>query len=121
MVAEQALVESEQRFRALVTASADIVYRMSADFKELLELEGRLFIAPSSTSPNLSWMEEYIYPDDRQSVRDAVREAVEHKSKFEIECRGSSRTEPSAGPSRGRSRCSTPTATSSSGSAWRAT
>ena len=87
MVAEQALVESEQRFRALVTASADIVYRMSADFKELLELDGRLFIAPSSTSPNLSWMEEYIYPDDRQSVRDAVREAVEHKSKFEIECR----------------------------------
>ena len=86
MFAEQALAESEKRFRALVTASSDVVYRMSADFEELRALEGRLFVA-ASPAPNRNWLEEYIYPDDRQQTRAAIREAVERRGMFEFECR----------------------------------
>ena len=79
MIAEQALTTSEKRFRALITASADIVYRMSADFNELLELDGRLFLAPSAL-PNRHWMEEYIHPDDREQAREIIRDAIARKS-----------------------------------------
>ena len=86
MFAEQALAESEKRFRALVTASSDVVYRMSADFEELRALEGRLFVA-ASPAPNRNWLEEYIYPDDQQQTREAIREAIERRGMFEFECR----------------------------------
>jgi PAS domain S-box-containing protein len=86
MIAEQALAESEKRFRALVTASADIVYRMNADFSELLQLEGDLFVA-ASPSPNPNWLDQYIHPDDRERTREAVRDAIARKGLFEIECR----------------------------------
>jgi len=86
MLAEDALAESEARFRALVTASADIVYRMSADFGELLQLEGLLFIEPSSL-PERDWLEKYVHPDDRQLLRDANAAAIRCKSVFEVEHR----------------------------------
>ena len=86
MFAEHALAESEKRFRALVTASSDVVYRMSADFGELRQLEGRLFVATSPT-PNRNWLEEYIHPDDREQAREAIRDAISRKGMFEFECR----------------------------------
>jgi PAS domain S-box-containing protein len=86
MLAEQVLAESEKRFRALVTASSDVVYRMSADFRELRQLEGRLFIA-ASPSPNRNWLEEYVYPADRQQARAAIDEAIGRRGMFEFECR----------------------------------
>ena len=51
-------------FARWCTASSDVVYRMSADFRELRQLEGRLFVA-ASPSPNRNWLEEYVHPDDR--------------------------------------------------------
>ncbi len=86
MFAEQALAESEKRFRALVTASSDVVYRMSADFNELRQLEGRLFIT-ASPAPNRKWLEEYIHPDDRELARTSIRDAVGRKAMLELECR----------------------------------
>jgi PAS domain S-box-containing protein len=86
MSAEQALVESEKRFRALVTASSDVVYRMSPDFGELRQLEGHLFMA-ASRAPNRNWLEEYIYSEDRDRTREAIRDAVDRKRMLEIECR----------------------------------
>ena len=51
--AEKAAHESEARFRALVTASSDVVYRMSPDWSKMRQLDGRNFIAdteqPSGT------------------------------------------------------------------------
>jgi len=86
MFAEHALAESEKRFRALVTASSDVVYRMSADFRELRQLEGRLFVA-ASPAPNRNWLEEYVHPDDRDLARAAIGDAIGRKGMLEFECR----------------------------------
>jgi len=86
MIAEQVLRESEARFRALVTASSDVVFRMSADFRELRQLEGHMFMKASSL-PNREWFEQYVFPDDRERVLCAIREAIDRKSIFESEHR----------------------------------
>jgi PAS domain S-box-containing protein len=86
MYAELALAESEKRFRALVSASSDVVYRMSADFTELRQLEGHLFVA-ASPGPNRNWLEEYIHPEDRDLARTAIRDAIDRKRILELECR----------------------------------
>jgi PAS domain S-box-containing protein len=41
----QAFIDGEVLFRALVKASADVVYRMSADWSELIPLDGFEFVA----------------------------------------------------------------------------
>ena len=80
----QAIQASEAQFRALVSASSDVVYRMSADWKEMRQLKGREFIADTN-EPNRSWLEKYIHPDDQQRVMETIREAVRTKGVFELE------------------------------------
>ena len=43
--AEELLRRSEERFRALVNASSDVVYHMSPDWSEMRQLDGKGFIA----------------------------------------------------------------------------
>jgi signal transduction histidine kinase/FixJ family two-component response regulator len=78
--------ESEERFRALVAASSDVVYRMNADWTEMRHMSGRDFVAYTE-SPNRSWLQKYIHPDDQSRVMDAIAEAVTTKNKFELEHR----------------------------------
>jgi len=84
--AESVLRESEGRFRALVNATSYVVYRMSPDWSEMRQLEGRGFISDTG-KPRTDWLEEYIYPDDRELVLRAMREAVRAKSIFQLEHR----------------------------------
>ena len=84
--AERALRESEWPYWALVAASSDAVYRMSADWGEMRNLIGRDFTADSS-SPSLTWLEKFIHPDDQASVRQAIDRAIQAKSVFELEHR----------------------------------
>ncbi len=84
--AEQALRESEERLRALVTASSEVMYRMSPDWSELRQLRGGDFIADSE-EPSRTWLQDYIYPDDRARVTAVVNEAIQTKSMFEMEHR----------------------------------
>lgn len=86
MIAEQVLRESETRFRALVNASSDVVFRMSADFRELRQLEGRMFME-ASPLPNREWFEQYVFPADRERVLCTIQEAIKRKSMFESEHR----------------------------------
>ena len=83
---EAALRESEERFRALVTASADVVYRMSPDWSEMRQLRGRDFIADTDT-PSRTWLQRYIHPDDQARVMEAINEAIRTKSGFDLEHR----------------------------------
>jgi signal transduction histidine kinase len=84
--AAEALRKSEERFRALVLANSSVVYRMSPDWREMLELRGRTFVAETD-SQSWSWLNKYIHPDDQAKVLDAVDEAIRTKSTFELEHR----------------------------------
>ena len=84
--AEELLRRSEERFRALVNASSDVVYRMSPDWSEMRELDGRGFITDTG-KPRKDWLNEYIHPDDQPIVLRTIREAVRAKSVFELEHR----------------------------------
>ncbi|HYP16165.1 MAG TPA: PAS domain S-box protein, partial [Opitutus sp.] len=84
--AEDELRKSEERFRAFVTASSDVVYRMSPDWREMWHLTGRNFMA-TSTGPTDSWLEKYILAEDRPRVVAAFENAVRTKTPFELEHR----------------------------------
>ena len=84
--AEELLRTSEERFRALVNASSDVVYRMSPDWSEMRQLDGRGFIADTG-KPRKDWLNEYIHPDDQPIVLRTIREAVRTKRMFELEHR----------------------------------
>jgi two-component system CheB/CheR fusion protein len=84
--AEEALRGSEERFRALVTATSYVIYRMSPDWTEMRRLDGRGFIADTER-PSQSWVEEYIDPEDEPRVMAAIREAIRTRSPFELEHR----------------------------------
>ncbi|MEE7448666.1 histidine kinase [Methylobacterium radiotolerans] len=82
--ADLALRTSEERFRAFVTASADVVYRMSPDWRELRVLDGGGFLA-DTVSPSEDWLSAYIDPADQPRLREAIQRAVEAKAMFELE------------------------------------
>src|SRR5262249_41162724 len=84
--ATSALRKSEERYRALVTASTYAVYRMSADWTEMLQLEGHGFIA-DTPDPSSVWLRDYIHPDDQALVTAAIQKAIATKSLFELEHR----------------------------------
>jgi len=84
--AEEKLWKSEERFRAFVTASSDVVYQMSPDWKEMRLLRGREFLSDIA-GPNRTWLDTYIPPEDRPSVMEAIDDATRTKSIFELEHR----------------------------------
>lgn len=80
---EEALGQSEERFRAFVTATSDAVYRMSADWREMHQLVGKSFLLDtSSTSP--SWLEQYIPPQDQDQVQTIINGAIAAGGPFEL-------------------------------------
>ncbi|QIO24718.1 PAS domain-containing protein [Haloarcula sp. JP-L23] len=82
--AREALRESQERLDAFVTATSDVVYRMSADWSEMMYLDGQEFIVDTD-DPRKTWLEEYIPPDERPRVTAAIEEAIETTSRFELE------------------------------------
>jgi PAS domain S-box-containing protein len=83
---EKALQENEKRFRALVTASSEVIYRMSPDWKDMNRLCGKGFLA-NTESPNQTWLEGYILPEDQSYVTSVINEAIRKKKIFELEHR----------------------------------
>jgi PAS domain-containing protein len=84
--AEEAQKKSEERFRAFITASSDVMYRMSPDWSEMRHLQGREFI-PDTDSPSSTWLDKYIRPDDQAYVLSVINEAIRTKGIFELEHR----------------------------------
>jgi PAS domain S-box-containing protein len=84
--AEAALRASEQRFRALVEATSDVVYRMNPHWTEMRLLHGRKTL-DDTESPVLHWMDKYIHPDDQSEVHSAIQEAIRTRGIFQLEHR----------------------------------
>ena len=84
--AQEEIRRSEERFRALVAASTEAIYQMSPDWTEMRRLAGRKFIVDTE-APDRSWLERYIFPEDRPMVTAAIEEAVRKKSIFQLEHR----------------------------------
>ena len=84
--AAEALRESEQRFRALVTASSNVLYRMNPDWSEMLQLSGDRFLADIE-GPCSIWLQKYIDPIDQPHIKEAIENAVRSKDVFQMEHR----------------------------------
>ncbi|RYD92381.1 MAG: PAS domain S-box protein, partial [Sphingobacteriales bacterium] len=78
--------QSEGRYRALVTATSDVVYRMSPDWRVMRQLESAGFLSDTGQPIN-DWMDKYIYAEDRERVQEAIRHAIETKTMFQLEHR----------------------------------
>jgi PAS domain S-box-containing protein len=85
-MAKIALVESELRFRALVNASSDVVYRMTPDWKYMHQLDGRGFLKTTTDLAEYR-IEEYVHADDLALARSAIEAAIRNKAIFELEHR----------------------------------
>lgn len=84
--ADARIRENEARFRALVTATSNVIYRMSPDWREMAQLQGKDFLADTADASNL-WMKTNIHPDDQAKVMRAIQEAIQTKHVFELEHR----------------------------------
>lgn len=79
------LQDNERRFRALVTAGGNSVYRMSPDWKTMYQLDGQSLA--STAAPIEDWVAQYIPDEDLPAVRSAIDQAIRTKSLFELEHR----------------------------------
>jgi signal transduction histidine kinase/ActR/RegA family two-component response regulator len=86
MRTEAVMRDSEARYRALSNASADVIYRMSPDWSQMRQMEGRGFLE-DVPHPKATWLDEFIPPEERERVNDAVAAAIRGKSVFELEHR----------------------------------
>ena len=77
---------NNERFRAWVSATSDVVYRLSADWEVMYELDGRGFLK-STTEPVSDWRYRNVHLGDLDMVDAAIARAIETKSMFELEHR----------------------------------
>lgn len=77
---------SYERFRALIALSSEAVYRMNADWTQMLQLIGQGFLSDTDRSTD-RWQEKYVHPDDWPMVRSAIETAIRTKSRFDLEHR----------------------------------
>jgi PAS domain S-box-containing protein len=84
--AESKVRESAERFRAFLAASTTSMYRMSPDWSEMRQLDGRSFLSDTA-APRTDWLQSYIYPDDQPMILAAIAEAIGSKGVFDLEHR----------------------------------
>ncbi len=83
---QEDLIKSEQSLHSLLTASSELLYRMNADWSEMLQLNSKGFLS-NTEKPNRNWMKDYIPPSDEPIVTEKINEAIRKKSVFELEHR----------------------------------
>jgi len=76
----------EARLMALITASSDIIYNMSADWRVMRELDGRGFLL-DKPEPTTDWLTQYIPSDELDRVKAAIDAAIRAKAIFQLEHR----------------------------------
>jgi PAS domain S-box-containing protein len=83
---EERIRQSEQRFRALASATFYSIYRMAPDWSEMWQLNGAGFLADTQ-QPNPNWLPDYIFPEDHPQVLRAIHQAIQTKTMFALEHR----------------------------------
>jgi PAS domain S-box-containing protein len=83
---EQAIAASEQRLRALVTATSDVIYSMSADWRVMRELDGRGFLKDTN-QPITDWQVRNVYTADLEILNHTIQQAIQNKKIFQLEHR----------------------------------
>jgi len=86
ILSEQAIAASEERFKALVAATSDVIYSLSADWEVMRELDGRGFLKDTHEAIT-GWRSQNVYPDDMEMVNAAISEAIREKKIFQLEHR----------------------------------
>jgi PAS domain S-box-containing protein len=81
---DQAITANEGRLRALVTATSDIIYSMSADWRVMSQLDGRGFLKDTH-EPRTDWQARNVHPDDQEIVTATINEAIREKKIFQLE------------------------------------
>ena len=84
--AERSLRQQTERFEAVFAATSTSVYRMSPDWSEMHELDGKGFLI-DTVRTRADWLSEYILPEDQPYLLDAVRQAIRTRSVFTLEHR----------------------------------
>lgn len=77
----------EMRLRALLDATADITFRVSANGSEPLELNGRIPTPAQRAAGQTRWIEDHVHPDDWGPLRQAVLAALDTESPLKLEHR----------------------------------
>ena len=80
------LRESEGRLSAYVSATSDVLYRMSPDWRFMHSVDGRGFLK-NTPGWDEYHIEHYVHPEDLDLARLKIREAISQKSVFELEHR----------------------------------
>ena len=82
--AEREMKASGARYQALTSAASDAIFRMSSDWTDMLEMDGRGFLADAS-SPTSTWLDIYVAPDDKASVSAMIAQGVRSGTPFDLE------------------------------------
>lgn len=86
ILSNQAIAANEERYRALVTATSDVIYSLSADWSIMRELDGRGFLK-DAPEPTANWKSINVYHEDLEKVNAAINKAIRGKKIFEMEHR----------------------------------
>nr|WP_229362379.1 CheR family methyltransferase [Sphingomonas sp. PL-96] len=81
--AETALRASEARLQALLSASSQLIFRMNADWSEMIDMAGKGFLA--DTHESQAWMAQHIPKDERPRFQAAIDQAIAAQDVFELE------------------------------------
>lgn len=84
--AEEYVRKSEEQLRLFVTASSDLIYKMSANWDKMYALQSDSFLLKSDL-PAIRWLDHYIPADERKKVEKAIDSAISGKKLFELEHR----------------------------------
>lgn len=82
--AEEARKVSEERFRTMVEASSDILFRASPDWQKVYSLSGGHW-PEKNCEERKCWLDRHIPPDDQAMVLRVIDRAVRNKTAFEMD------------------------------------
>ncbi len=75
-----------ERLLALIRGTSDVIYSMSPDWKILIKLDGKGFIADTA-EPERNWLDKYILLRDQYFITGVIYECIRKKEMFDLEHR----------------------------------